>query len=90
MPDGLNYFYDSHRVTLPIGMKHPGCGGELLASTSCVCLSMTLVDRLYSLHGKSVNRFCQILEFPHPGQAFLEWENPTEQIKEEFRRWRKV
>ncbi|MCD6535170.1 MAG: hypothetical protein J7L25_13995 [Deltaproteobacteria bacterium] len=54
MPDGLNDFYDDYRVKIPIGMKHPGCGGQLLASTSEVRLNRRFRDRVYDLSGKSI------------------------------------
>ena len=54
MPDGLNDFYDDYRVKIPIGMKHPGCGGQLLASTSEMRLNRRFTDRVYSLNGKRI------------------------------------
>ena len=49
MLDSLNDFYDSDRIKVPIGMNHPGCGGQLLASTSKVRLSIRSKCRVYNL-----------------------------------------
>ena len=49
MPDGLDDFYDSDRIKVPIGMNHPDCGGQLLASTSKVRLSIRFKCRVYNL-----------------------------------------
>ncbi len=54
MPDGLNDFYDDYRVKIPIGMEHPGCGGQLLASTSEMRLNRRFRDRMYDLSGESI------------------------------------
>ena len=54
MPDGLNNFYDDYRIKIPVGMKHPGCGGQLLASTSEIRLNMHFRDRVYSLSGERI------------------------------------
>lgn len=54
MPDELNDFNDSYRTKIPIGMKHPGCGGELLASTSELRLSLRLEDKIYNLAGERI------------------------------------
>ena len=54
MPDGLNDFYDDYRVKIPIGMKHPGCGGQLLASTSEMRFNRSFSDRMYDLSGNSI------------------------------------
>jgi hypothetical protein len=54
LPEGLNDFYDNHRIKLPIGMKHPGCGGDLFASTSKIRLSIHFKDRIYSLNGERI------------------------------------
>jgi len=54
MPDSLNNFNDDHRVKIPIGMEHPGCGGQLLASTSEVRFHRRFNDRVYDLNGNSI------------------------------------
>jgi len=54
LPEGLNDFYDNHRIKLQAGMKHPGCGGDLFASTSKIRLSMHFKDRIYSLSGERI------------------------------------
>ena len=55
LPEGLNNFYDENRIKIPVGMKHPSCGGELLACTSLGRLNMRFKDRLYSLYGESID-----------------------------------
>ncbi len=54
MPEGLSDFYDKKRVKLPIGMRHPGSGGELLARTSEFRFFMFFDDRIYDLDGKKI------------------------------------
>ena len=54
LPEGLNGFYDNHCIKLRAGMKHPGCGGDLFASTSKIRLSIHFKDRIYSLSGERI------------------------------------
>jgi hypothetical protein len=54
MPGGLNDFYDRDRIKVPIGMDHPGCGGQLLASTSRVRLNIRFEVRVYNLSGERI------------------------------------
>ncbi len=54
MPEGLNDFYDDYRVKIPIEMKHPGCGGQLLASISEMRLNRSFSDRVYDLGGNKI------------------------------------
>jgi hypothetical protein len=55
LPDGLNDFYDEERVGIPIGMRHPGCGGELLAMTSRYRFSVRYEDRIFDLDGGEID-----------------------------------
>lgn len=55
MPAGLDDFYSEQRVPKAIGIKHPGCGGEMYASTSEVRINRRFGERLYTLYGESIS-----------------------------------
>lgn len=55
MPDGLDDFYSEQRVPKAIGVKHPGCGGEMYAATSEVRINRRFSERLYTLYGERIS-----------------------------------
>lgn len=54
IPSGLDDFYSTERHPRLIGIKHPGCGGEMYAATSTVRLNRRFSEKTYSLYGKRI------------------------------------
>lgn len=54
LPNGLDEFEQPNRHKVPVGMRHPGCEGNLLAATSRFRAYMQFRDRVYSLDGDRV------------------------------------
>jgi hypothetical protein len=52
MPAGLDDFYSEQRVLQPIGVRHPGCGGEMYAATSMIRINRRFSERIYTLFGE--------------------------------------
>ncbi|MCK0165914.1 hypothetical protein [Marinobacter sp. S6332] len=55
IPDDLDDIYSNERNPKPIGIKHPGCGGEMYAATSEIRLFRRFSERLYSLNGDRID-----------------------------------
>ncbi|UZE96827.1 hypothetical protein [Alkalimarinus alittae] len=55
IPAGIDSFYSEERTPEAIGIKHPGCGGELYATTSELRLNIRLTEKRYSLDGERIS-----------------------------------
>lgn len=55
IPTGIDSFYSAERTPEAIGIKHPGCGGELYATASESRLNIRFTERIYSLDGERIS-----------------------------------